>query len=156
MARSSATQASISIGVDTRGIKRLAHDLMKAAPEEYITIRRGLKAFAQMVADEATTNAPSEAIANTIQVKGSLFNMRVTAGDADHPEAALLEVGNRGGHSGPGTFRHPVFGNMDNWVEQPKKPYLGPAFDAHREEGIELLTESAMAALRTAGVIDRV
>jgi len=37
--------------------------------------------------------------------------------------AGLDELGNRRGRS-PSSFRHPVFGDMTNWVEQPRYPFL--------------------------------
>lgn len=62
--------------------------------------------------------------------------------------AALFELGNTGDARssvarGGGTFRHPVFGNRDNWVEQPMHPYLAPAALAN----LKKIDERIFAAL---------
>jgi hypothetical protein len=51
--------------------------------------------------------------------------------------AGLYELGNKGGSKSAsatsrGVFRHPVFGDRDNWVEQPRYAYLAPAGEKNR------------------------
>ena len=47
------------------------------------------------------------------------------------PITGLLEDGNKGSGGAGGTFRHPVFGNPEVWVNQPMHPYLRPAVEAN-------------------------
>jgi hypothetical protein len=48
----------------------------------------------------------------------------VKAGGAKAPSGAPFE-----NHGQPGQFRHPVFGNKSNWVNQEARPFLAPAAD---------------------------
>jgi hypothetical protein len=73
------------------------------------------------------------------------------------PLAYLFEIGNeKGGKEGlPGTFRHPVFGDREDWVSQQKHPFLTPAVAkniGHVTDRVEAaLTEAvdiAMAGLK--------
>lgn len=65
---------------------------------------------------------------------GSGSHLKALENEAEGPAiAGLLELGNKGGGSKSaaatrrGEFRHPVFGNRNNWVIQPMHPYLAPA-----------------------------
>ena len=54
------------------------------------------------------------------------------------PIAKLYEVGNKG-RGGGSTFRHPVFGNRENWVDQPRYPFLAAAGKAKQvQAGLEI------------------
>jgi hypothetical protein len=46
---------------------------------------------------------------------------------ADGALAVLYEKGNKGKSEDSPTFSHPVFGNRDAWVAQPRYPFLVPA-----------------------------
>jgi hypothetical protein len=48
--------------------------------------------------------------------------------------AGLYEYGNKGGTSVGGTFRHPVFGDRGNWVEQRRYPFLRPAVEKTKRQ----------------------
>lgn len=66
---------------------------------------------------------------------------------ADRPVRAFegLQRGAR-----PGLFRHPVFGR-DRYVDQPTRPFLGPALDAGRDEVLEALTGALTSSAAAAG-----
>ena len=47
--------------------------------------------------------------------------------------------------------RHPVYGNLDVWVYQAARPYVGPAVDAHLEDAREATAKALDNALTSAG-----
>lgn len=48
----------------------------------------------------------------------------------------------------PGVFRHPVFGNYDNWVSQKARPFLFPAVFSHVDE-VQAAIDRAVNAAAT-------
>jgi hypothetical protein len=63
--------------------------------------------------------------------KGGGVFFRVSSAKA--PEARPLERGNKGR---PGaTFRHPVFGDSEDWVTQPTRPFFFPACQGRQPGG---------------------
>ena len=142
-----ASQSGVGIVADTRGLSRLARDLRRASPEAWRACRAGLLAAAQPVAEDARQRASfSTRIPATIRVRvGSGANVKIVAGGPGAPDAAPLE--NRGR---AGTFRHPVFGNRERWVDQPARPFLSPALEAHREEVAVALEEAVTGAVERA------
>jgi hypothetical protein len=59
-------------------------------------------------------------------------------------------VGLAGGRIGVSSFRHPVFGNYDVWVEQATRPYLMPAGRAQGPTTVKLAREALRAAVAAA------
>lgn len=55
------------------------------------------------------------------------------------------------GISGNRTFRHPVHGNRNNWVEQSTRPYLVPAADMHGRRAVEAVNKAVDDAASKAG-----
>ena len=121
--------------VDTGELKRVTTWIRRVSLEISTELRRDMRAAGQIVADEAMSNAPSEAVAATIKV-------RTTAGGA--VVKVVAGIGEREGHVGEaaayenkgsgGTFRHPVFGNHNVWVDQTARPYMTPALATKQEE----------------------
>lgn len=124
-----ASRSGIPIVVDTRAMSRLSRDLRRASPVAAAEARARIRAAAEVVAEEARGRASfSTRIPGSIKVRGSAFGVKIVAGGPTAPDAAPLE-----NHGREGMFRHPVFGNRENWVEQKSRPFLAPALDAHRE-----------------------
>lgn len=48
----------------------------------------------------------------------------------------------------PGTFRHPVFGNYENWVTQKARPFLFPAVFSH-VDGVQAAIDRAVNTVAT-------
>lgn len=131
MARSSSVHQGF--GVDARDFKLFARALRVAQRDLYRDVHAELREIGQLVADEAKSivSAHSQSVPPTIRVRVSYATVSVIAGGPSAPVGALYEVGNkgkRGGREGQsGMFRHPVFGDRGNWVEQERYPFLAPA-----------------------------
>jgi hypothetical protein len=128
------TARRTGVGVDTTDFRLVAKALRRAAPDLAKGLRADLRVAGLEVAAKAKAIAEenSEKIAGTIKVRVASTTVAVVAGGEGVPEAALFELGNTGGRrsaaaSGRGTFRHPVFGNRDVWVNQDMHPFLAPA-----------------------------
>lgn len=127
-----------SVSVDTSGLQKLARDLRRAAPELLKETQTAMKKAGTIAEVEARlrANYSSSRIGATVRTKARGLNVILYAGGARAPHAAAFE------HNGvPGSFRHPVFGNRENWVSQQAHPYLLPAAIATQPE-----TERAMLA----------
>jgi hypothetical protein len=151
MARTSLSGDSIVL--DTTQLKSLARDLKKVGPEVTKDLRVKMRALGLVVAKEAKERAGfSTRIPKSIVVRTSGFNVKVAAGGPKAPGAAPLE--NKGKS---GSFRHPVFGNgrrgtsSTPWVDQPARPFLGPAMDAKAEEVEKGVLDAVDDALRDIG-----
>jgi len=73
---------------------------------------------------------------------------RVASKQAPHGRAF---EGLQKGLRGNGTFRHPVFGNRNVWVNQATRPYLAPAFDSKAGEATKAAEAAIATAARAAG-----
>ena len=141
-----ASQSGIPIYADTQQVSRLARALARAAPEAWAACRVSLRAAGMIVADDARGRASfSTRIPGSIRVRTGRGNVRVVAGGPTAPDAAPLE--NKGQS---GNFRHPVWGNREVWVDQPARPFLAPALDAHREEVAQLMEDAVLRAVEMA------
>lgn len=127
-------------------IRRLAEDLGKIPPELRKQLRPGLKAAAEPIAADArgraswSTRIP-RAISLSVRLGSRNPGMSIRVRSAVAPHGRPKE-----GITGNVTFRHPVHGHRDRWVDQATQPYLAPAVEAG--------TESVVAAV--AQTIDRV
>lgn len=119
------------IGLDTRDFARFAKALRRAQPALAKSLMLKLRAAGQIVADEAKVLSAdaSVTIPPSIKVRVSGATVSVVAGGNGIPLAGLMELGNKGAATAQASFRHPVFGNMDVWVQQSTHPYLLPALD---------------------------
>lgn len=120
---------------DAAALKNLGAALRKSQPALYRESQKSLRVEGQKIAERAKSNASwSTRIPQTVRVRAAGVNaVIVSAGGQDAPHAKPIE------HAGAeGTFRHPVGGNRDVWVDQPARPFLHPA-------ALERLQESAEA-----------
>jgi len=116
--------------IDTKGLQKLAADCKAAEPGLQKEFYAGLAAGAEPVVAQAKQNAQfSKRIPGTIKARRRGVRVRVEAGGDDAPHAAALENNGQAG-----SFRHPVFGNYDNWVSQPAHPFLTPAAEESADD----------------------
>lgn len=142
-------------GVDTRDFAKFAKALRSAAPEIAVDLRTELRAAGDIVAQEAKKNAdevsPDGRISKTIKTRVSGATVSVVMGGPGAPHAAPIE---HGGQSG--SFRHPVFGNKQVWVEQAAHPMLHPALTAAKpaaeEAAIHALDKAVTSVVAHMGV----
>jgi hypothetical protein len=129
MARSHTSTERSGQAVDTREYRNAAKALKKSAKLTSRELRKKLREGGEIMAIAARTIASehSEKIPPTIKVRVAGATVSVQAGGAKAPIAGLFELGNQGRKGGGKTFRHPVFGNREQWVEQPMHPFLKPA-----------------------------
>jgi hypothetical protein len=66
----------------------------------------------------------------------------LTAGEEASDLAALLERGNAARPYAEAFWRHPVYGNFDNWAKQKVHPFLRPAI---RSQAAVFLTRLSAA-----------
>jgi hypothetical protein len=128
----------------------IARDMRNLTPETRKAVRPKLRQAGQLVANDAKQRASwSSRIPSSIRVRTSFRenreNVKVLAGDSNSPHARPYEgLGVRGA-----TFRHPVYGNRDNWVSQETRPFLFPAAEANQVAAADLissaLTDAAIA-----------
>lgn len=110
----------------------IAEDMRKLPTELRKALRPRLRMAGQVIANAARANASwSSRIPGTIKV-GTKFSpnregVYIRAGGASAPHARLYELGSRS----PSSFRHPVFGHRDRWVEQTTRPFLFRAAEQH-------------------------
>lgn len=112
------------------------HDLGRQLREAALRVRKEMEATLLIVAKEIATEAEkiagdsgSQQIPPSIKVVPApgTGTALVRAGTTADPIASLWELGNKGSKRSAKTFRHPVFGNRNVWVEQDKHPFLAPA-----------------------------
>lgn len=116
--------------VDTRELAQFAKVCKAVVPGLEKDFQKSLTAAGEIVARAARQNAAfSSRIPASVKTRRRGTRIRVQAGGDKAPHAAPLE------HGGvPGSFRHPVYGNFDNWVSQSAHPFLAPAAEDHIEE----------------------
>lgn len=114
----------------SEAIRVLQKDLGKIEPELRKKLRPALKAAAApIVADAKVRASYSARIPRAISLsirfakRDPGVSMRVRRAVAPH--GRTLE-----GIQGNATFRHPVHGHRDRWVNQQTRPYLAPAAEA--------------------------
>ncbi len=111
-------------GIDLREFKRLTRDLKAFKPDKQV--KKTLKVAGELIAADARANVSpySTTVPGSIKVRLRKTSISIIAGGANVPMAGLLELGNRKGGAKKGKFRHPVFGDRSNWVDQQMHPYL--------------------------------
>lgn len=132
-------------GQPSAEFREVARQLKVARGEGQKRLRKNLKEAGEIVATEARAIASehSEKIPRSIRVRTSGATVSIVEGGPKAPNAAPFEVGNAGDRrslsvgSLGGTFRHPVFGNRQVWVEQPMHPAVRPAI----ARKLDLMTE---------------
>ncbi|HTG23808.1 MAG TPA: hypothetical protein VK681_27490 [Reyranella sp.] len=126
-------------GIDTRDFKAVAKALKKAQPLVRTQLLRNFKLVGGLVAKDAQAIVAehSESIPPTVKARVRGVGVSVVAGGGEVAIAGLFELGNTGNRksasaSSKGVFRHPVHGNLQNWVNQPMHPFLAPAGEKNR------------------------
>lgn len=129
---------------DTRALRSLGRQLREAKPAMYRGMQKGIRAEAAKVAERAKANASwSTRIPGTVKASVSGFTTaKVSAGGTNAPHAAAYE------HAGAqGTFRHPVYGNREVWVDENARPYLHKAAWDHLQESADAIARIVLTAL---------
>lgn len=126
--------------------------ILRAVPKELRKeVRRGLHKAGRIVRDDARRRASwSSRIPRSLGVRtafsGKRTGVRVVADAKKAPHARPFE-----GIGGNSSFRHPVFGNREKWVEQRTRPFLAPAMEANKGKARDEIRAAVDAALRRAG-----
>jgi hypothetical protein len=114
--------------INTRDFNAMAKALRESKPLLAKELKKSLRRAGEITAAEAraisSTHSTSIPPSVKTHVRGAVVEVR--AGGAGVPIAGLYEYGNRGSSSG-NTFRHPVFGDRSNWVQQKRYPFMRPA-----------------------------
>lgn len=130
------------VSIEYTSVARLARVFGVIPIEVKAALRPALIKAANLVADQAKLNASySEDIPGAIYVRAGVTSRAgatVGVSAAKAPQAKVLELGNYGKRSVT-TFRHPVFGNTNTWVDQPTQPFLFPAVTSKGAEASALV-----------------
>jgi hypothetical protein len=119
------------------GFSPVIRAIRKWEPEVRKQLRKELRASGQMIVagSRLLAGAHSTTIPATIKVRTRIQSRKaeieIRAGSAEVPIAGLFELGNKGGSksqaaTGRGQFRHPLFGDREQWVNQDMHPFLAP------------------------------
>jgi hypothetical protein len=114
----------IKVQVDTHELSALFAAAKAAEGSIQVELRRGIKAAAEPVRMGVQAAAGfSSRIPGGVKVKASFpkkgAGVTVYVDPKTAPEAAPLNNKDRGG-----SFRHPVHGNTDVWVDQKAQPFM--------------------------------
>lgn len=131
---------------------------------EYESIRKLARAMGSIPADVRRELRPrlrkaGEGLANDLRSSYGWSSripgaVRITAAFGSQSGGVRIFVDEkRAPHARPienegnaGTFRHPLWGDTENWVEQEARPTFFPAVKRNREEVIRLAAEAVRAA----------
>jgi len=134
-------------------VRKLINDLRKIGDGVGRNLGKEFKRAAGPVAAQARANASwSTRIPGAISVGVSSSRrypgaqIKVAKGPAPH--ARLYEFGSGRRSS---SFRHPVFGNLENWVEQTTRPFIRPAIRAGGGEFIKACDRAVDETARANG-----
>lgn len=132
-------------------VRKLVNDLRKIGDGVGRNLGKEFKRAAGPVAQQARANASwSSRIPGAISVGVSSSRrypgaqIKVSKGKAPH--ARLFEFPGRGG-----SFRHPVFGNREVWVDQRGRPFIRPAVREKGGEFIKAADRAVVSAAKAAG-----
>jgi len=136
--------------IDTTGFAKASKDLKGAGPQFRMQMAAGLKEAMQPVLSSAQSHASwSTRIPKTIKISATQSGVSIKAGGAKAPHAAAFE--NEGNQ---GSFRHPVFGNLNLWVAQEARPFIHPAITANVDGAmLEKVIAAMDAVFKEAGFI---
>lgn len=135
--------------VDSSDLARLASDLKQMQPalrrELARTIRKqGVVLLGRVKANAAWSSRIPAATSMRVNLTGKRAGVTISTNKNKAPHARPLE---RGSSRNRGVNRHPVFGDRENWVNQPLRPYMLKAADGPWR---------AQAHADVADVIDRI
>lgn len=136
------------VGRDLKGLDRRFATSIRAS------IRKATRESGSSVLNAIRQGASwSSRIPGATQVRAS-FSARgagvvVSTSRRRAPDARPYESGSKGAPDG--VLRHPVFGNRNVWVEQPTRPFFGPATKAAESGIVARMNEAVSQALRDSG-----
>lgn len=138
-------------GMDFSQVTQLSRDLRKMPLATRKQLRRKFEQAGQGALSDAKSRASwSHRIPAAISGKGTATADKVgyelRASSAQAPHARPYE-----GMGGGGTFRHPVYGNRENWVSQATRPYLYPAVRGRMGAITAAIADAAEQAARECG-----
>jgi hypothetical protein len=114
---------ALALRVDSHDLAKLFADAKAAEGTLQVELRRGIKAAAKPITDGIKAAAPSARIAGAVKTTASFARkgatVKVVVDSKKAPHAAPIN-----NHDHSGTFRHPVFGNTNNWVNQAADPFF--------------------------------
>lgn len=110
--------------IDPRDLASLYQQAKAAEGTLQVELRRGIKNAAKPLVAAVKESASFSsripgAVGSKVSFSRGSATVTVVVDPKKAPEAAPL---NNKDHSG--TFRHPVFGNRENWVAQPAHPFF--------------------------------
>ena len=126
------TVNSTGVTIDLEDFRKLARQMRKASVDLNSEVRKMLRAMGMLVAEEARSKAGDFSATIPAGIKVRVSGMTVSVVSSVTPIGGLEEMGAKS-HQGV-TWRHPVFGNRENWVVQQAHPYLLPALRDKSEE----------------------
>lgn len=131
-------------GIDSLDL--LVSELRKVPKEAKRTVRKAvLDATSGMRADMARRAGWSSRIPGAIGVRASFArgSVEIRVNHRAAPHARPYEgIGTRGS-----TFRHPVYGNRDVWVDEQTRPFFFPTVDDHRKKVISAVEKAVFSSL---------
>lgn len=138
------------MGIDHHSITLLAAKLGQVPVELRRELRPQLRASAAHIVDDMKNRASyssriPDAIGMGVSFSSRSGGITIRVNSKKAPHARVLERGNDGSRSG--SFRHPVFGDMDDWVSQPTRPFFFPAIKAGRPELQKRISAAVRASL---------
>jgi len=124
-------------------LARASLDLKAMSTEVRREIRPALRKIARPMIKDAKDNADwSSRIPGAIRLSVLKRGVSIRVSRRKAPHARAYE-----GIAGRKTFRHPVFGDREHWVEQKTRPFLDPAVQAHahkiRPAMVEIIEDAA-------------
>lgn len=135
----------------SQAVLRLRRNMLKVPQEARTAIRKPLREAGQQVLADARGNASwSSRIGGAMRIRTSFSSRR--------PGVFIQVDRNKAPHARPfegivqWSFRHPVFGNREVWVEQASRPYLVPALDENEGEAVALIASTVEDVLAKLGI----
>lgn len=134
------------------GLRVLAEALQGVPKDVRPRIRTALKHGGEGLRAAAAANAAwSRRIPGALQVRTRFgaedAGVYVLASQRLAPHARTIE-----GITGNAKFRHPLFGDIDRWYDQPTRPFLALAAQQRGDAAIAGINDALDAALRAAGL----
>lgn len=132
-------------------IAQLARDLYRMAPAGRRALRSRFIEIGQPVLQDAQSRASwSSRIPSALSVRATLRDDRVGV-ELRTSAAAAPHGRSYEGLGGGAQFRHPVFGNQENWVPQDTRPFALPAVRANEGRAAEACATAYDDAARECG-----
>lgn len=130
--------AGVKVRIDVQpGVRNIQRDLKRLSPALAKEFKGELRKVVKVVADDAKRRAPKRTGHLASRIRPS-----VTA------KGAGVRSGARYGHVVENGGRHPVYGS-NRWVNEPPRPYLRPAAQAHSKD-VERGAQAAIDKAATA------